>query len=327
MRLSRLILLFFATMATAVVSAQTLNDISVKMNEGGKLFNEKKYAQAIPLFKSTLDMIKKSDAEGTEAIEKQAKGLLADSYRFHAMTLAHGKKFDQAIAEFKLAIAAYDKAGNIAGKRKSEGFISSCYASMAGEKIKVKDFQGASQICMLGLEANKMDTKLMFLDANCKEQMNKDAEAIAMYQKIMDIASKTPRLKADGAKAKDMLINGQLSAASELSKKGKTQEALTKINNALKFAPKDPKAELMKIQIYSKAKDYASVIKFGPAAIAAQTIAAEKSTLYFMIGAAYVGINDNANALENYKKVTAGPNVAAAKAQITEITKSMEQPK
>lgn len=327
MRLSRLILLFFAIMATTVVSAQTLNDISVKMNEGGKMFNEKKYAQAIPLFKSTLDMIKKSDAEGTEAIEKQAKGLLADSYRFHAMTLAQGKKFDQAIAEFKLAVAAYDKAGNISGKRKAEGLISSCYASMAGDKIKAKDFQGASKICMLGLEANKMDTKLMFLDANCKEKMNKDAEAIAVYQKIMEIASKTPRLKADGNRAKDMLINGQLAAAADLSKAGKTQDALVKIGNALKFAPKDPKAELMRIQIYSKAKDYASVIKFGPAAIAAQTVAAEKSNLYFMVGAAYVGINDNPNALINYKKVTTGANVAAAKAQIEAIAKSTEQPK
>lgn len=324
----RKLILMLALVAVSMTTyAQKKDEIAVKMNAAGEALNAKKYTESAKLFNEALNMIKKSTDEGVDAFQKMASDLLADSHRLNAMTMAQAKNYDGAIAEFKVAHGMYKKNQNIKLQRKTEDLMSNCFQQMANTKLKANKFDEAIAICNKGLELNKQDTKLMLLIALCHEKANKDAEAIKAYELVMATAKTTQRLKVDGDKAKSNLVNGQLVAATKLSDKGQTAVALTKITTALKYDPKSSQAEYLRISIYNKAKDYASVVKFGPAAVTAQPSAEMKSDLNFMIGAAYVALSDNANALTYYKKVTTGKYVANAKDQIAQISKATEPAK
>lgn len=55
------------------------------------------------------------------------------------------------------------------------------------------------------------------------------------------------------------------------------------------------------------------MIARGEAAATAQTDAALKSTIYYMLGVAYNNSGNNPKAVQVLQKVTSGPNAAAAK--------------
>jgi hypothetical protein len=89
-------------------------------------------------------------------------------------------------------------------------------------------------------------------------------------------------------------------------------------------------AAKIRIEAYNGKKDYAKVIALGESTAAAQASEADKSAIYFLVGAAYntqynAGGNADAvlrdKAVATLKKVTAGDKVEAAKAALAELTK------
>lgn len=322
MRISKLILLLVAVAFTTASYAQKKDDIAVKMNKAGEALNAKKYAESAKLFDEALKMIKTSTDEGVDVLQPMAAKLLADSHRLNAMLMAQAKNYEPAIAEFKVAHAQYKKNQDIKLQRKTEELLSGCFQQMANNQLKANKYDEAIAICKKGLEVNKTDTKLMLLIALCHEKASRDAEVIKAYELVMATAKTAPRLKPDGDKAMASLVNSQLVVANKLADKGQVAPAMVKINTALKYNPKSAEAEYLRISIYNKAKDYASVVKFGPAAINLQPSAERKSDLNFMIGASYVALENNAKALEHYKKVTAGKYIGQAKGQVDAINKA-----
>lgn len=326
MKINRLILLLIAFAITTGATAQTLDEIKVKMNEAGEKYNAKDFTGAIPLFKQTLEMISTALNDNTEQLEKDATKFMGDSYRRNGMALAKEKKYRDAISVLVEARKIFLNT-DVVSLRNVENLISACYNRLAAEKIDKKEYDAAAAICMEGVKQNKRDIKLMILAAQCKEKAGKDNEAIAIYEEAMALGKSLSRLKADGIRASEMLVNGQLVRAKTYLDKGNTKAALERVDVALKYAPKNPKAELFKIQIYFKSKNYSSVVKLAPAIIEIQRTLADKSALYFYIGASYVGLNNESAAITNYKKVTGGPNVPEAKRQIIQLTKNIEAKK
>ena len=77
----------------------------------------------------------------------------------------------------------------------------------------------------------------------------------------------------------------------------------------------------MLIQSATNQQNWRRIIEFGDAAANAQTNEDNKSTIYFYLGAAYQNVENNAKAIESYRKVTSGPNLANARQQITNLSK------
>ena len=77
----------------------------------------------------------------------------------------------------------------------------------------------------------------------------------------------------------------------------------------------------VRLQAYANKKDYAKVIELGEAAAAAQTEEADKSLMYYLLGAAYNARDMKAQAIAAFKQVTAGPAAENAAAALTELQK------
>ena len=75
------------------------------------------------------------------------------------------------------------------------------------------------------------------------------------------------------------------------------------------------------IQSANNFKKFDEVIANADQAAQLQSDDELKSTIYFLLGVAYQTKEDKAKAIEAYKKVVAGSNVEAAKAQVEALSK------
>ena len=75
------------------------------------------------------------------------------------------------------------------------------------------------------------------------------------------------------------------------------------------------------LQAYASKKDYNKVIELGEAAAKVQTDPEDVSLMYLTLGAAYNAKEMKPQAIEAFRKVTAGPAVESAKAALAELTK------
>ena len=79
--------------------------------------------------------------------------------------------------------------------------------------------------------------------------------------------------------------------------------------------PRIPRANV-RLQAYANKKDYAKVIELGQAAADAQTDPADKSLMYYLLGAAYNAKEMKPQAIAAFKQVTDGPAAENAKAAL-----------
>ena len=80
-------------------------------------------------------------------------------------------------------------------------------------------------------------------------------------------------------------------------------------------------AQNVRLQAYANKKDYAKVIELGQAAADAQTDPADKSLMYYLLGAAYNAKEMKPQAIAAFKQVTDGPAAENAKAALAELSK------
>ena len=136
------------------------------------------------------------------------------------------------------------------------------------------------------------------------------------------IAAKThPKYADDAAKAKaDMALYtnnmvAKMQAANDLDGIIKMADELLAKN------PENALAQNVRLQAYADKKDYAKVIELGQAAADAQTDAADKSQMYYLLGAAYNAREMKPQAIAAFKQVTDGPNAENAKTALAELSK------
>ena len=85
--------------------------------------------------------------------------------------------------------------------------------------------------------------------------------------------------------------------------------------------PQSALAQNVRLQAYANKKDYAKVIELGQAAADAQTDPADKSLMYYLLGAAYNAKEMKPQAIAAFKQVTDGPAAENAKAALAELSK------
>lgn len=107
----------------------------------------------------------------------------------------------------------------------------------------------------------------------------------------------------------------------KLQAAGDNDGIIAAADKMLEKNPESALAQNIRLQAYAGKKDYAKVIELGEAAAAAQTEAADKSLMYYLLGAAYNAKEMKDQAIAAFRNVTDGPAAENAKAALTELTK------
>ena len=305
-----------ALLAVAVASAQS--EVIAKFNEGAKAVQAKNYASAITLFETVID--KGMDSEDNTVLNcvATAKKYLPVCYQGVGLSAASQKNYAKAIEYLTKAADTAELYGNSTAKTKAMTILAKVYQVQGGEAFNAKDYATAASVFEKGYKANPRNAEMALNLATSYCELGKYNEGMAIYDKICKMpADKYATVIAKAEANKALYTNNKVAS---MQQAGDFDGVIAMADKLSATAP--ALAEKIRIEAYNGKKDYAKVIALGEAAAAAQTSEEDKSSIYFLVGAAHnakynaSGNKDVASrekAVAALKKVTAGASVEAAK--------------
>ncbi len=140
-------------------------------------------------------------------------------------------------------------------------------------------------------------------------------------EKIHTHAKTHPKYAEDVAKANEMMALYTNNKVAGMQQAGDFDGIIAMADAQLEKNPESALFQNVRLQAYANKKDYAKVIELGESAAAAQTDEADKSLMYYLLGAAYNAREMKPQAIAAFKQVTAGPAAQNAAAALAELSK------
>ncbi|HIW98146.1 MAG TPA: tetratricopeptide repeat protein [Candidatus Tidjanibacter gallistercoris] len=310
-----------ALFAATGLSAQTVSEVNTKYNEAAALIQAKDFGAAIPVLEQTIEMGLNAGADASATVQ-QAQKLLPTCYFQYGLSLCMQNRFDEALTVLDSAVQYAELFQDVKVLGNSRKLISQTYTVMGADAFNNQQWDKAIEIFSKGYEANPTDTDLALYLAESYAASGDYENGMKIYRDIVELESRHSRYKEPADAAREKIVYYQTIRASEAVEAGNIEEAYTVLGDILSVDPDNAAASLMRIQVATNNKDWARVIEWGDAAAEAQTNAADRSDIYYMLGAAYQNSENKDAAVATYRKVTEGDNVANAKAQIEILTKA-----
>jgi tetratricopeptide (TPR) repeat protein len=310
-----------AAVALMVAENVAAQDINAKYAQAAEAVSARNYAAAVPLFEQVI--AEGLDVEGAEALVDGAKRALPTAVFQLGGTAFQGGRHDEALATFTKAAELAELYGNAAVLNNARTWISRTVMAQGANAFNAKDFAAAAAIFQKGYDANPNDTALALNLAMSYSGLKDFARSTPIYKNIIALGATDSRFEADAAKARENWSLDALEQASTAARAGDYDTAIAVTDELLAVIPNDPAVNSTRLTAYNNSKNYAKVVELGESAAAAQTTPEAASDIYYLVGAAYQNQQTLPRAIEAYRKVTAGGNVAAARTQITELQKAL----
>ncbi len=298
--------------------AQDINEAGAKFNDGIELSKTKDYNGAIEAWEEAVSLCDDIgfDAEDLKAtIQKK----LSSTYLRYGINLYKKKKFDIAIDALMSANEIASEIGDAKTKKYATTYIPKIYSSKGSALRAKKDYEGALSVFDEALQFNAKCVDAFYgkgITYKAMGQLDKAAEAFDQVIAYGATKKSAAKKVASSTSAAQKMFEAK--AASELQIEHNT-EAIALLNNALKYSQNSPNTFYLLALANNKLKKWDATIDAAQKALVLE--GADASALNFELGKAFEGKGSAANACAAYKKVTEGPNVAAAKFQIKEVLK------
>ena len=308
--------LFAATALTVGAQAQaTLEQINEYVSGGAAAATAKDYAKALELFSQAVK--EGPSVDGAEDAVSKARGFLPQVHSLMGMAAAKENNFETAISHLVQARDMAELAGNLNLQRQSAQRIGQIYFAWGADAYNGERYAEAVDIFAKGFEADPRNTAMALNLARSYDRLDSLAKSVEVYQSIIALEGTHDRYAEPVAEAKKELSEAVLARAATAGGEGNLEEVI----RLTELIPTDEVGALLRVQVANNKKDYRSVIELAPAAAELQSDEAKKSDIYFLLAAAYQNQENKAKAIENFRKVTAGDNVAQAKTMIAELNK------
>jgi tetratricopeptide (TPR) repeat protein len=315
----RLILSLAVLFITFTVSAQSLDAVGQKFNEGVELYKAKNYAEAIPVLKAAVEEGKKV-GDPAASMTESAQSALINAYLKYGITLYKSKKFTKAVDILSEGKKAAEQFGDTKSAKKFGSVIPQVLYGYGNNLMKEKKYDDALAQFDKAIQLKPTCIKAFF----GKEAVYKDK---GDYDKMMEYANKAEVIGKSNAKlapiaekAKKMAYLALNKAGGEELSKGNSTKSIEYFKNALKYGEGDADLYLNMALAYNAAKNFTKGVEAATKALELKK-EGDKNPIYFVLAQSYEGKGDNANACKYFKMVTAGPNVDAAKYQMEQVLK------
>lgn len=303
-------------MAAMTLSAQ---DLTAIYNEASNAFNAKNFAEAAVKFEQVIDKGIDSELPEDASLVATAKKTLPTCYFMLGGMGVKTKNYDEAVKNFTKSAEMAELYGDMVAAEKAKGWEAKIYQIQGGDAFNNKDYAKASAIFAKGYAADPDNTGMALNLAMSYCELGQYEKGMEIYEAI---AAKThPKYAEDAAKAKEMMALYTNNQVAKMQAANDFDGIIAMADGLLAKNPESALAQNVRLQAYANKKDYAKVIELGEAAAAAQTDAADKSLMYYLLGAAYNAKEMKPQAIAAFKQVTAGPAAANAQAALAELTK------
>ncbi|WP_294599268.1 tetratricopeptide repeat protein [uncultured Rikenella sp.] len=303
-----------ATTMIGSAAAQSVEEVGLKMKEAGELLNNKQIVQAIPVLEEVIRMGQAAGADAADIVA-EAQKVLPACYQQKGSNLYKAKDTEGAIIAFVKAADLAELQGNVMMSRQLGRAISQLYMAQGIASFNTKDYTKALESFQKGVEKDPSNIQLAYFTAKSYAELGQLDEATALYRQVIAAGTENSKFAEQAKGAQADMNNYLLVAASEAAKAGDIE----KVKAYAEMIPESADAGLLLIQTANNLKKYDIVVANGAEAYAAQTDEAQKANIAYLLGVAYQNRGNNAKAIEWLKKVTAGGNVAAAKALASDL--------
>lgn len=307
-----------ATLLSFGAYAQDYNSVVEKYEKATELVQGKNFAGAIPALEG---VISEGLELGDEALEvvSNAQKLLPTCYFRVGGGYVQAQDWNSAITNFEKAADLAELYGDVNTGKNAKVWIGRSYTAMGGVAFNNEDYATAAEIFAKGYEADPTNTDLALNLAKSYGEMGDLEKAFGIYNDIMGLThSKYAEAVAKAKKDMEYYQTIDISNALEAKDYAKANEL---IDGILATDPDNATVNMMLIQAANNQSNWAKIIANGEKAASLQSDEEMKSTVHFFLGVAYQNTDNKAKAIENYRKVTAGPRVDTAKAQIAALSK------
>lgn len=304
----------FALLASLSLWAQ---DVTTIYNEAAAEYGAKNFASAAAKFEQVIDL--GIDNDDAASLVATAKSTLPKCYFMLGGGAMRTKDYQAALENFTKSAELAELYGDMQQMAKSNGWVAKIYQVQGGDAFNNKDYTTAAEIFAKGYAADPDNTSMALNLAMSYCEMGEYEKGMEIYEAI---AAKThPKYAEDAAKAKEMMALYTNNKVAEMQNAGDYDGIIALADAQLEKYPASALFQNVRLQAYANKKDYTKVIELGEAAAAAQTEEADKSLMYYLLGAAYNAHDMKAQAIAAFKQVTAGTAVENAAAALVELQK------
>ncbi len=308
-------LITFLTFAFSGVFAQTIDDAGAAFNSGIQFTKEAKYAEAAASYEQTINICKQI---GDDAMELQLKAeqQMPGTYFNLAKSFFDAKNYTEAIPNFEKSAQWADQMGEAKTADASRTYLAGIYYALGNTDLKNDALDAAIEKYNKALSFKESYYKSYYgLGLVYKKQNN-----LPLMKESFD---KCVTMAGDDAKtitnAKEAAASAYQKAGAVALQGGKYSAAVENLVASLDYDAVKPSTYYYLAVSYNGLSKWDDAIASANKALELQT--EDKSDIYFELGKSYEKKGENATSCENYKKVTAGNNVAAAKYQMETVLK------
>jgi len=295
--------------------AQTLDEAGAAFNQGIQSGKEGNYAEAIKSYEQTIQICTQVGDDGME-LQIKAEQQLPGAYFNLAKGFFDAKNYTEAIPNFEKSAQYADQMGETKTADASRTYLAGIYTSLGNADLKNEAFDQAIEKYNKALAYKSTYYKAYYgLGLVYKKQENLPEMKVAL-DKVIAMAGDDAKTIGN---AKDAAESAFRNAGALAVQSKKYDDAITNLLIAREYNDADPNAYYYLAIAYNGLSRYDDAITAASKAIELQT--EDKSDIYFELGKSYEKKGDNALSCENYKKVTAGNNVAGAKYQMEQVLK------
>ncbi len=309
--------LFVSVVALLAAFTLSAQDITAIYNEAAAAYGAKDFTTAASKFEQVIDL--GIDNEDAASMVATAKSTLPKCYFMLGGGAMRTKNYEAALENFTKSAELAELYGDMTQVAKSNGWVAKIYQVQGGDAFNGKDYATAAEIFAKGYAADPDNTSMALNLAMSYCEMGEYAKGMEIYEAI---AAKThPKYAEDAAKAKEMMALYTNNKVAEMQGAGDYDGIIAMADAQLEKNPESALFQNVRLQAYANKKDYAKVIELGEAAAAAQTDEADKSLMYYLLGAAYNAREMKPQAIAAFKLVTAGAAAENAAAALAELSK------
>ena len=312
--------LFLAAVAMLTVcAASAQNELITKYNEAAAAMQSKDFATAVQLFDEVIDEGMDSEDPTVLNCVATAKRYIPAAYTNMAIASASKKDYDTAAEYLTTATDRAELYGETQALSKAKTLLAKVYQAQGAEAYNNKDYATAAEVFAKGYAANPRNTEMALNLAMSYCESGEYDKGMEVYR---NVAAMNPEKYGEAvATAQKMMAQYTNNKLATLQAANDYEGIVAMSEKMLEADPTDALAYKVRLQAYNSMKDYDKVIELGPEAAAAQFTPEAESDIWFMVGAAYNVKDMKPQAVEALKKVVAGPNAAAAKKSVDELTK------
>jgi tetratricopeptide (TPR) repeat protein len=315
MKKTAFVLFAILTLNISGISAQSLDEAGAAFNAGIEFSKNSKFAEAIASYEKTISICKQLGDEGVE-LQFNAEQQLPTAYYNLGKGFFEAKDFAKAIPNFEKSAELADQNGEAKTADAARTYLAGIYYAQGNADLKADALDAAIE---------KYNKSLSYKPSYYKSHYGlglvyKKQENLPLMKENLD---KAIEMAGDDAKT---IGNAKDAAASAYQKAGALSLQTSKYNDAVQhlvasqeYDVAEPRTYFYLAIAYNGLSKPDEAIEAANKAVELQT--EDKSDIYFELAKAYETKADQAAACENYRKVTAGNNLDAAKYQIEQVLK------